>query len=386
MEMRITEKKVSKAKGKDNTPKYMLIASVGSSFKNWIKLLWINRFDIDLRHIPYVLLITFLSIVFFPVMMLEKLIFYKRINAITLKEPVFIIGPMRSGTTFLHYLLSKDKQYAWLRTAETIFPRIYLLLDPLVNFLVHKFLPKKRPMDNLPIDIDCPQEEEFGMANLCVYSPYNGAYFPKKLSEFYYKYSFFKNVNNKIIEKWKKTYFYFLKKISYSNDNKRLLSKSIVNPGRLRYIIEMFPDAKFIFMYRNPYKLILSSKKLFARNVLPHMAYHQITEEQLVDSILDIAKNCFLTYHKDRDLIKPENLIEIKFEDFVRTPLAFLKEIYTKLNIDGFEDSKEAFIDYIKTFKNYQADSYNIAPALEEKIYTTLQFVFERYDYRRYDL
>ena len=234
-----------------------MIVSAGNSLPNWIVILIKNRFTISLKYIPRVLLVTFVTIILYPFVILEKILFDRKIKKMKIKSPVFIIGHMRSGTTFLHYLLSKDDRFAYATTSQTVFPWIFLSLEKIIKPFMRYVLPSKRPMDNMAIREDYPQEEELAIANLCPYSPNNGAYFPKHLEEFYRKYSFFENINKKIINKWKKIYTYFLKKITYKNFGKRILSKSLVNSGRINLLLEMFPDAKFIFIYRNPYKLFL---------------------------------------------------------------------------------------------------------------------------------
>jgi hypothetical protein len=41
--------------------------------------------------------------------------------------------------------------------------------------------------------------------------------------------------------------------------------------------------------------------------------------------------------------VPPENLIEIKFEDFDKDPESELEKIYQQLNLPGFKESQEKF-------------------------------------------
>ncbi|MGL6344083.1 MAG: sulfotransferase family protein, partial [Waterburya sp.] len=77
----------------------------GSSFVNWIKLLFVNG-GIDNKYITrgiYITLITFCGI---PFIIMEKAKIRTQIEKTRLEEcPVFIIGYWRSGTTYLHNLM-----------------------------------------------------------------------------------------------------------------------------------------------------------------------------------------------------------------------------------------------------------------------------------------
>lgn len=363
-----------------------MIVSAGNSLPNWILILIENKFKISLKYIPRALLVTFFTIILYPFVIIEKLLFDRKIKKIKIKSPVFIIGHMRSGTTFLHYLLSKDDRFAFITTSQTVFPWVFLTLEKIIRPFVKYVLPNKRPMDNMTLKEEFPQEEEIAIANLCPYSPNNGAYFPDHLEEFYRKYSFFENVDNKTINKWKKIYTYFLKKISYKCNGRRILSKSLVNSGRINLLIEMFPDAKFIFIYRNPYKLFFSTKKLYKTFILKNMSFHDISDDKLEKIILNCAKIGFTKYFKDRNFIKKGNLVEVRFEDFIKTPVKHLKKIYETLNIDGFKIYEDKFKKLAESYANYKQDNYKINDELREKIHKELKIVFDKCKYSKYEM
>ncbi len=367
----------------ENKPRIKLICSAGSTLTNWFHVLYKIKFKIELKYIPKAFFTTLAAFLLTPFVILEKIIYDKRIKKVKVESPVFILGHMRSGTTFLHYLLSQDKRFCYMTTAETIFPSIFLLLNKFLNGFMNYILPQKRPMDNMNLNNNLPQEDEFAIANICPYSPNIGAYFPRNLDEYYYKYSFFENIERKIIKKWKNVYKYIIQKTIYYNNGKRMLSKNLINANRLLLLTEMFPDAKFVFIYRNPYSVFLSTKKLYKKFIFQNMSFQSIPDEELEKKILNFAKTGFAKYLQDRKKIRKENLIEIQFEDFVKKPLYYLKKIYDKLKITNFDNVKEQFEAFAKTYKNYSADKYNIDDKLKNKIYNELKFVFDEYGYKK---
>ena len=89
------------------------------------------------------------------------------------------------------------------------------------------------------METDLPYEEEYAVANFSPYSFYHGWYFPRKMDYYFKKYVLFEGVSNEIKERWKQVYRYLLKKITYENDGKRVMLKSLVNTGKIKLILEM---------------------------------------------------------------------------------------------------------------------------------------------------
>ena len=156
----------------------------GTTFKNWIKVLIENKFKIDWQFIPKALYVTIMIIFVTPLRLIEKNKFDEKIKNTKVKEPIFIIGHWRSGTTFLHYLIGQDKNLGYTSTMETLDPHIFLNYEKLLKKIVSNSLPKKRPMDNLEMEINLPYEEEYAIANICPYSFYHAWYFPRSIDRY----------------------------------------------------------------------------------------------------------------------------------------------------------------------------------------------------------
>jgi hypothetical protein len=192
----------------------------------------------------------------------------------------------------------------------------------------------------------------------------------------------YKNNCNGLKEKWIETYDYFLKKISYKNNENRIILKSLVNTGKIPIILKKYPNAKFIFLYRNPYKVYLSTWKLY-RKILPIFSFQILDEDKLDKEILYNYKNLIEKYINDRKLVPNENLIEIKYENFVNEPLKTLKEIYSKFNLTSFEKYRNNFENYIFKHKNYRTNNYCINKTIKDKIYNEWNFAFKEFGYSR---
>ena len=75
----------------------------------------LRHLPISISKVPLLLVYIMLAILSLPFQLLENIIFSGKIrNQKINPSPVFIIGHWRSGTTFLHQLLSNDKQFGYV--------------------------------------------------------------------------------------------------------------------------------------------------------------------------------------------------------------------------------------------------------------------------------
>ena len=66
----------------------------------------------------------------------------------------------------------------------------------------------------------------------------------------------------KALDQWKTAMRYFVQKLTFSK-GKKIIFKSPPHLGRVRVLLELFPGAKFIHIYRDPYKVYLSTKHMW---------------------------------------------------------------------------------------------------------------------------
>ena len=101
-----------------------------------------------------------------------------------LRDPVFILGHWRSGTTFVHNIFAQDKSFGYTTTYQTVFPHLMLFGQPFFKKTMGWLMPDKRPTDNMELAPDLPQEEEFALSNMMPYSFYDFWFFPKRWQEY----------------------------------------------------------------------------------------------------------------------------------------------------------------------------------------------------------
>ena len=354
---------------------------IGINLFKWINLLAQNRFNIRIKHIPKVVLITLLNIVLYPSILFERAIFKKKIwNTEIKKDPIFIIGHWRSGTTHLHKMLALDKQFGYLSLTETGFPHLILTGSRVLHALMRPITPKKRATDKVDMFPEMPHEHEFALLFLTLYSPLLSVSFPDRFDH-YKKYLTFKGVEQHELDEWKKWFLYLVKKLTIKEKGKQLVLKNPLDTCRIKEILAIFPNAKFIHLRRNPYDLFFSTKKLHKHNI--EIYAFQKPRYDLDQLILDNYNEMYKKYYDEVDLIPEGNFVDIQFEELKERPLEQLEKIYTTLKLDGLENAKKSIAPYLLSVSNYQPSKYKISKKDMKRIYSSWHKTIDKWGYEK---
>ena len=284
--------------------------------------------------------------------------YYRQLPPLTdTEEPIFILGHWRSGTTFVHNVISCDDRFGYCTTYQTVFPHLMLRGAAFFKWCAAAFMPAQRPTDALELKVDLPQEEEFALSNMMPYSHYNFWTFPRRMAEYREKYLVF----NDITEEERRVFKESLAKlidISLRTQHKRqFLSKNPPHTGRICTLLEMYPGAKFVYLIRNPYTVFESTSSFFG-NTLKTIQLQHIDPEQLTREILDNYRALYTKYEAEKHLIPEGNLIEVRFEDFEADPVGMAARIYERLGLDGFDRSRPAMERYTSSRKGFKKNKY----------------------------
>lgn len=276
-------------------------------------------------------------------------------------DPVFILGHWRSGTTFVHNVLSCDKHFGYNTTYQTVFPHLMMFGQAFFKKNMSWLMPSHRPTDNMELAVDLPQEEEFAMTNAMPYTYYNMWYLPKYWMEYAEKYLLFNDISEAELARFEEEFMKVIKIALWNTNGTQFLSKNPPHTGRVKELVKMFPNAKFIYLMRNPYTVFESTRSFFSNTIKP-LKLEDISEEKIVENILEVYVKLYDKYQAEKDCIPAGNLIEVKFEDFEADALAKTEEIYRTLDIPGWEEAKAAIEQYVNSKKGYKKNKYAYKP------------------------
>lgn len=315
-------------------------------------------------------------------MLLQQLFYARRFRKVDFQEnpPIFILGHWRSGTTHLHYLMAQDRNLGFASNFNSFMINFSLLGRGWLDKFLQQFMPKKRPMDNVAQTIFSPSEEDQAVANMSIASGIHTFFFPKNRS-YFNKYTTFRDCSPKEKEKWKKAYDEMLRIVAVSNKGKRLVIKSPGNTARPTELLELYPNAKFVFIHRNPYEVYRSTRKLHKRST-ESQYLQDMTEDDIHDLIFENYTELLKAYLHKKDSIPEGNLVEISFDELNADAEGTMQHIYETLNISGFEDALPHIRAYLASVEDYTRNSFNpLAPALVERIQKEWGFTFQTWGY-----
>ena len=233
----------------------------GMTLADWYKVLKENGFSLDPPFWPRAVLTTLKSALNSPFSAVEAALYSGRIENTEVKPPLFILGHWRSGTTHLHNLLSLDKRFAYPNFFEVMNPKTFLVSGKTTVRIHDLVVPPVRPFDNVVLRMDVPYEDEFVAWHTTGLTPLMSWNFPRAATR-YDRYLTFREATDGEVLRWKSDLLRFLKKLTLKY-GRPLILKSPPHTGRIKLLLELFPDARFVHLHRNPYTIFLSTRNLW---------------------------------------------------------------------------------------------------------------------------
>lgn len=343
---------------------------------------------------------------FFPIFTILKLsswlgfawddIFYKEYQHQKLTQPVFIIGNPRSGTTFLHRLLARDESnFSYIRMWEVIFApsvsqrKLIWFFQKIDNVLGGKFqrwllLQEKKTWLSNPIHkigLLEPEEDESILFSIWA-TIFTSVVFPHP--DLVRKYAYF-DKQVPLIERHKIMRFYrscLRRHLFARHSDKKFLSKNPTFSPKVDSLYEFFPDAKIIYLVRNPLDTIPS--------IISWMSYQwkqfsdPVENYLFKDYMLELAREWY-EYPLERfSKAPPDSYAIIRYEDLVQNPKQIITEIYEKFGFElapEFEKILEEAGQRETSYKSSHKYSLRKMGLTKKGILKTFAFVFKRFGF-----
>lgn len=334
----------------------------GITAGDWWRLLRENRFGVDPVYWHRAAVVSLLSLFNAFHRRRESRLFDEKIRATEItKPPLFILGHWRSGTTHLHNLLAQDDlNFAFPNTYQVVNPHTFLTTEEENTRRFAWMIPDKRPMDNMALSFESPQEDEFAPLLISGMSSYLGVSFPRR-EDFYNRYLTFHDASPDETSRWKDAFLWFAKKLTLKY-GRALLMKSPPHTARIRLLLEMFPDAKFVHIHRHPAEIFPSFRHYYD-TAMWHTYLQQPDRTKIDDEIIDRYVELYDAFHADLPLIPPGHFHEVSFNEVETDPLGTVERIYDALSLPDFEAAKPKIAAYVATLKTYEK---NKLPALTD--------------------
>jgi omega-hydroxy-beta-dihydromenaquinone-9 sulfotransferase len=321
-----------------------------------------------IKNIPSWILKT---IIFEPFRWIE-LVFTRKIkkHKIT-KDPIFVLGFYRSGTSFTHEFLSQDPRLGYHTNYQMILPEIMLTTErfmaPFFDFICRTFNIQD-PVHRVRMSFKYPGEEDGTMTTFL--NPRGaqwGYFFPKKMMEHFKKYVLFETIDDKEKKAWMDDMMFIHKKISIANKGKQLIFKSPPNTARVELLLSQYPNAKFIFIHRNPYEVYSSNKSFWkvTHRIYALGSYKNVNTDEI---IFETYSKMMDKYVAERHLIPHGQLIEVAYDDMLKAPLDTMKSIYKTLSLADFSEIEDTMKTYLEKQKSFVGLKHELPKEVKAKV------------------
>jgi hypothetical protein len=294
-------------------------------------------------------LFALLEVATWTCLLLDKLL-YPGFRKQEIREPVFILGNPRSGTTFLHRLMAKDVQgmtsmVAWeILFAPSIVQRkvgralsivdrwlgrpFYKLLRALERRLYESVLSRRFTLVE-------PEEDEYLFVH--TWSTLVTSTFSAVMDDAH-AYTRF----DKALPRWEKRrimrfYRRCLQRHLFAHRaesaaRRHYLAKSPPSTPKIDTFYRWFPDARFIYLVRSPLQVIPSYLNLM--EVQWRAMADPLKPWAAREWVIDMARHWY-SYPLERlDRAPPESYIIVRYDDLVADPEATVRGIYDHLGLD----------------------------------------------------
>ena len=347
-----------------------------------------------LRHKRYMFFVIFF--VLFPLHIVINILFlfldhilFSHFERVEIKKPVLIMGFNRSGTTFFHHLLSKSKQFTTSTTWDFVVPSISLkkilwFIRPILSMLNLDQLETKEKGHKVGLD-DIEEDEmliflhkldsKWISNNLIPWMKYD-IKFKSFTRELYIdiKKNEKRNIDSMRFVKQ------FWKRQTLKHNHKQLLSKSNPFIFRLKSIIKVFPDAKIIFIVRDPIETITSFFSMQERIKYGNMMTKKELDLYRVEAYKEII-DWYQETEKAKQFIDKNDILVLKYNDLKENLYESVdksfKFIGQEMNKE-FESllSEKSSIKHIKKHQNKAIKDFGFT---EKQIKEDFAFVYEEY-------
>jgi len=276
---------------------------------------------------------------------------HPEILARPLKNPVVIVGPMRSGTTRLHRLLAADQRFAHLRSFETISPVPRPGFEQVLAGEAEDFRPKlaarilkvarlanPRTLSIHPTGAYEP-EEELGLVAASMYGmKWEAQWNVPSYAEWCHEESAipaYRHMAN------------LLRLIGWSQQESSLRPWILKTPQHmldLPALLEVFPDARLIFTHRDPKQVVGSAASLAWNQTIIYSDHNdpaQTGRDWLGKTATMIAR-----MRAARDAIPRERMIDVQYEDMETDWRGTMERVYRFLDLE-MEPAVAGMEDYL---------------------------------------
>jgi len=268
-------------------------------------------------------------------------------------DPLFVLGLWRSGTTYLHELIGACPGMSYPATWQCMRPSSFCLQQPPMDGRSIQ-----RPMDAMTISALSPQEDEFALLALGCPSVYRGFFDPRRLDDLaeLLNPDFWEKEYQSLQDVW----LPFLRRVSNGSVTQVVL-KSPNHSFRVRILPQIFPQARYVWLVRDPIETFYSNIKMwsamFERYAL--WPWDGATLERFLAAAMEKAADCISFAC---DTFPKQRLVVVRFDQLISRPVQTICAANARLSFGDQTSVAAAASDVVLRMADHRNESYNGRP------------------------
>jgi hypothetical protein len=312
-----------------------------------------------------------------------------------IEKPLFILGNLRSGSTFLHRLLSRDTETFTSLTTWDIYltpsvtqkkiTQFFSRLDNRLGGHLHRLLYEfdRRTLGQFKIHrISFFQPEEDENILLHIWDSFWVSFLFPFMDEMPNYQHFDEALSPKHKRRIMAFYKSMLQRHMYATGKKYFVAKNPAFSPKIETLLEFFPDARIIYLARNPLDMLPSTISWinYARRV-----FTEPQEKYLyLDEILDFTQHWYrYPLHYLDSHPSPRHLI-LNYDDLIQRPEQVIRSFYEQFGYPdkpGLDIIVDEAVKETLTFKTDHVYSYQEMGFSRKEIVETYADIFERFGF-----
>jgi hypothetical protein len=267
--------------------------------------------------------------------------------------------------------LAQDPQLASITNYELFFPfhppAVRRYLQPVLQRLIDGFGISQFGFNHKPYRLADPTEDDIYLIYLLSpLSAYWGYLFPAYAEDWLNGADWQHQAGRR--REWQRAYHQVLQRIMRRSGGRRLVLRSPPHTGRVGLLRELFPQARFVFLVREPVATYYATRRLWRKTILRRYSCQNFPFRK-VDRIIFAHYRWLLTsYRAERSHLPPEQLVEIRYEDLQQRPFATLARLYEQWQLPGFAAAAPHLRRRLRQEADYRPTPYDIAPSVARRV------------------
>jgi hypothetical protein len=314
-----------------------------------------------------------------------------------IEKPLFIIGNLRSGSTFLHRLLSRDSEtfasltiwdiYLSPSVTQKKITRFFARLDNKLGGHVHRLLFEfdRRTLGKFKIhriSFFQPEEDENILFHIW------DSLWVSFLFPFMDEFPNYQHFDEALAPEHKRRIMAFYKSMlqrhMYATGKKYFVAKNPAFSPKIETLLEFFPDARIIYLARNPLDMLPSTVSWinYARRV-----FTKPKEKYLyLDEIVDFTQHWYRYPLKYLDAHPSPRYLILNYDDLIQRPEQVIRSFYEQFGYPDKPGLDRIVDEAVKETLSFNSDhvySYAEMGFTREQIVELYSDIFQRFGFDR---